>query len=146
KRSLAFTSASESHTRAIVRTCPVGCRASLRICKVSKKGTFFVTAPFSHKTPHADCMEESQAMRYYAMMRRQMRPFSVAMPRLVLWHAYQRGWYVLETLHKGLHQPVVEAAPSGRGGGGARIPSRGERLMTDSTASAAACAAAADPQ
>ena len=59
---------------------------------------------------------------------------------------YKRAWYLLDTLNKGFHQPVVEAAPGGRGGGGARITSLGETLITSYTAIEAACAAAADAQ
>lgn len=59
---------------------------------------------------------------------------------------YKRAWYLLDTLNKGFHQPVVEATHGGRGGGGARLTALGETLITSYTAIAAACAAAADPQ
>ena len=29
---------------------------------------------------------------------------------------YKRAWYLLDTLNKGFHQPVIEAAQGGRGG------------------------------
>ena len=60
--------------------------------------------------------------------------------------SYKRAWYLLDTLNKGFHQPVFEASPGGRGGGGARLTVLGETLIASYTAIAAACAAAADPQ
>ena len=60
--------------------------------------------------------------------------------------SYKRAWYLLDTLNKGFHQPVFEASPGGRGGGGARLTALGETLIASYTAIAAACAAAADPQ
>jgi molybdate transport system regulatory protein len=60
--------------------------------------------------------------------------------------SYKRAWYLLDTLNKGFHQPVFEASPGGRGGGGARLTTLGETLITSYTAIAEACAAAADPQ
>jgi molybdate transport system regulatory protein len=59
---------------------------------------------------------------------------------------YKRAWYLLDTLNKGFHQPVIEATPGGRGGGGARLTPLGETLIHYYTAIAEACAAAADPQ
>src|SRR3712207_4231241 len=58
--------------------------------------------------------------------------------------SYKRAWYLLDTLNKVFHQPVFEASPGGRGGGGARLTALGETLITSYTAIAAACAAAAD--
>ena len=60
--------------------------------------------------------------------------------------SYKRAWYLLDTLNKGFHQPVFEASPGGRGGGGTRLTALGETLITSYTAIAAACAAAADAQ
>ena len=59
--------------------------------------------------------------------------------------SYKRAWYLLDTLNKGSHQPVLEAAPGGRGGGGAHLTPLGEQLITYYTVIAAACAAAAEP-
>ena len=60
--------------------------------------------------------------------------------------SYKRAWYLLDTLNKGFHQPVFEASPGGRGGGGTRLTALGETLIASYTAIAAACAAAADAQ
>jgi molybdate transport system regulatory protein len=60
--------------------------------------------------------------------------------------SYKRAWYLLDTLKKGFHQPVFEASPGGRGGGGARLTALGETLIASYTAITEACAAAADPQ
>jgi len=60
--------------------------------------------------------------------------------------SYKRAWYLLDTLKKGFHQPVFEASPGGRGGGGARLTTLGETLIASYTAITEACAAAADPQ
>ena len=58
---------------------------------------------------------------------------------------YKRAWYLLETLNQGFHQPVVEAAQGGRGGGGTRLTALGEALIASYTAIEAVCAAAAEP-
>jgi molybdate transport system regulatory protein len=58
---------------------------------------------------------------------------------------YKRAWYLLDTLNKGFHQPVIEAAKGGRGGGGARLTPLGERLIASYSAIEAACADAAEP-
>ncbi len=58
---------------------------------------------------------------------------------------YKRAWYLLDTLKQGFHQPVIEAATGGRGGGGARLTPLGEQLITDYMAIATACATAAEP-
>ena len=71
---------------------------------------------------------------------------SIAAAARTIGMSYKRAWYLLDTLNKGFHQPVIEAAPGGRGGGGARLTALGETLITSYTAIAAACAAAADPQ
>ena len=60
--------------------------------------------------------------------------------------SYKRAWYLLDTLKKGFHQPVFEASPGGRGGGGARLTALGEILIDSYTAIMAACATAAEPQ
>ena len=60
--------------------------------------------------------------------------------------SYKRAWYLLDTLNKGFHQPVFEASPGGRGGGGARLTALGETLIASYTAITEACAAAADSQ
>jgi molybdate transport system regulatory protein len=60
--------------------------------------------------------------------------------------SYKRAWYLLDTLKKGFHQPVFEASPGGRGGGGARLTELGETLIAFYTTITEACAAAADPQ
>jgi len=60
--------------------------------------------------------------------------------------SYKRAWYLLDTLKKGFHQPVFEASPGGRGGGGARLTALGETLIASYTAITEACAVAADPQ
>jgi len=59
---------------------------------------------------------------------------------------YKRAWYLLDTLNKGFHQPVIEAAQGGRGGGGARLTALGETLITYYTAIEAACTAATEHQ
>jgi molybdate transport system regulatory protein len=58
---------------------------------------------------------------------------------------YKRAWYLLDTLNKGFHQPVIQAATGGRGGGGAQLTPLGEQLIAYYTAIAAACAVAAEP-
>ena len=55
-------------------------------------------------------------------------------------------FYLLDTLNKGFHQPVIEAAQGGRGGGGARLTALGETLITYYTAIEAACTAATEHQ
>src|SRR5262245_47352769 len=47
--------------------------------------------------------------------------------------SYKRAWYLLDTLNKGFHQPVFEASPGGRGGGGARLTALGETLIASYT-------------
>src|SRR4051794_4945769 len=58
---------------------------------------------------------------------------------------YKRAWYLLDTLNQGFHQPVVEAAQGGRGGGGTRLTALGETLIASYTAIEAACAEASAP-
>ena len=71
---------------------------------------------------------------------------SISAAARIIGMSYKRAWYLLDTLNKGFHQPVFEASPGGRGGGGARLTALGETLITAYTAIAAACAEAADPQ
>lgn len=43
--------------------------------------------------------------------------------------SYKRAWLLVDTLNKGLRQPVVEAVKGGRGGGGARLTEFGSQLV-----------------
>ena len=71
---------------------------------------------------------------------------SISAAARTLGMSYKRAWYLLDTLNRGFHQPVFEAAPGGRGGGGAHLTALGDTLIASYTAIAAACAAAADAQ
>jgi len=42
---------------------------------------------------------------------------------------YKRAWLLVDTLNRGLGQPVVEAAKGGKGGGGARLTDYGSQLV-----------------
>jgi molybdate transport system regulatory protein len=58
---------------------------------------------------------------------------------------YKRAWYLLDTLNRGFHQPVVEAVQGGRGGGGTRLTALGETLIASYEAIETACTTVAAP-
>ncbi len=43
--------------------------------------------------------------------------------------SYRRAWLLADTMNRCFRQPVVEAAPGGRGGGGARVTALGEEVL-----------------
>ena len=43
--------------------------------------------------------------------------------------SYRRAWLLADTMNRCFRQPVVEAAPGGRGGGGARVTGLGEEVL-----------------
>ena len=59
--------------------------------------------------------------------------------------SYRRTWLLVDTMNRCWRQPLVEAAPGGSGGGGARVTDLGHavlrhyRALQDRVANAAAC-------
>jgi len=42
---------------------------------------------------------------------------------------YKRAWLLVDSLNQGLHQPVVETATGGKGGGGTALTPLGRRIV-----------------
>jgi molybdate transport system regulatory protein len=43
---------------------------------------------------------------------------------------YKRAWILIDSLNQGFGRPVVETAAGGKGGGGSRLTTLGEQLVT----------------
>lgn len=43
--------------------------------------------------------------------------------------SYRRAWLLVDTMNRCFRAPVVEAAPGGRGGGGARVTALGREVL-----------------
>ena len=43
--------------------------------------------------------------------------------------SYRRAWLLADTMNRCFRSPVVEAAPGGRGGGGARVTALGREML-----------------
>lgn len=43
--------------------------------------------------------------------------------------SYRRAWQLVETMNRSFRTPLVEAAPGGRGGGGARVTAAGHEAL-----------------
>lgn len=43
--------------------------------------------------------------------------------------SYRRAWLLVEALNRSFREPLVEAAPGGKGGGGARVTPRGHDVL-----------------
>ncbi len=43
--------------------------------------------------------------------------------------SYRRAWLLVEALNRSFREPLVEAAPGGKGGGGAKVTARGRDVL-----------------
>lgn len=43
--------------------------------------------------------------------------------------SYRRAWQLVETMNRSFREPLVETAAGGRGGGGARLTTRGQDVL-----------------
>jgi len=64
-----------------------------------------------------------------ALLEEIARTGSISAASRALGTSYRRAWELVETLNRGLWQPVITAAAGGAGGGGARLTRLGEALV-----------------